>query len=230
MLFFLKFNKLHAQENELFNTSHDEVRFLYGFSLNIQANRLSIGYINGANLNPDPNLPNNLILSEIYPSIKYALSAGAMCSYKIHKNIYIRSNPQVFISSDKSFYYTTNNKITKLHNLPSTVFNLPFHIKFVSNRDVNFQGYFFLGPKIEFDLSAGSLERKNVDFVQLKPINLGYEAGVGVTFYFPLVNISTELKFSNGFSNLIKQNALPLSQSINNIQTNIISFGFIFED
>ncbi|MCX8473440.1 MAG: outer membrane beta-barrel protein [Sediminibacterium sp.] len=229
-LFFLK--NVRAQQYEVFNTEHDDLNFIFGFSLHIQTNYLLFSYQPGIDLdanNPTP-IGGPKILTQINSDVKSSLSAGFLCSKKLTKHSYIRTNVQIFLSSDKSFNYTINNAKQIFQKLPSTVLNIPFHYKYVSNRDVNFQSYFYAGPKIEFDLSSSSLERKNPDFLQLNPINFGFEAGVGLTWYFPLVNISTEIKFSNGLANLLNRTALPLSQSITNVNANIFSIGLLFED
>ncbi len=226
------FENIQAQQYEIYNTEHEELNYIFGFSLHLQVNYLLFSYQPGVNLdanNPTP-IGGQKILTQLNSDVKASLSAGFLCSRKLTKHSYIRSNPQIFISSDKNFYYTINNETKIFQKLPSTVLNIPFHYKYVSNRDVNFQSYFYAGPKIEFDLSTSALERKNPDFLQLQTINFGYEAGVGLTWYFPLVNISTEIRFSNGLVNLLNRTALPLSQSISNINANIFSIGILFED
>ena len=216
-LFFIVFTC--NSQYELYNTDHDRSKFFVGISLGLQTSELILR----------SNKPANVF--SFQPIAKGSLSVGLLATKKINDNFQFRINPQLLISADRSFTYSINGKEPTIQNLASTILNVPFHIKLQSNRDVNFRSYIFAGPKFDYDFSQISDERKNIDLIQLKGFNWGYEIGIGLTFYLPFMTLSPEIKFSNGLYDIYGSKAnTEILGNVQSIQTKLFLFSLIFED
>jgi hypothetical protein len=87
------------------------------------------------------------------------------------------------------------------------------------------------GLKYDMDLASNSTARNAEDMVKLKRSDYGYEAGIGLNFFFPFVTFSPEIKVSNGLSNIHSRDAnLKYSNVLGNLQSRMITFSIILED
>ena len=94
--------------------------------------------------------------------------------------------------------------------------------------------YVFGGGKADFDLSSTKVS-SSINGAPYKALlngtDLGYEFGLGLSFYLRYVTISPEFKFSYGLVNL-KNNATPeaLMNNIDKINANFIYFTIHLEN
>lgn len=219
-IFFLAVIFLQANaQNELFNTAHDQSKYFFGLSIGFQSSELNVR----------SDKPSNIFST--HPITQTSFAVGLFVTKRLTNNLQIRIDPQILVGGQRSFTYTVNHGPPQYQILPSTILNFPFHIKYLTNRDVNFRAYIFGGPKVDYDFSQTTDKRKDNGLVQLYSINLGYEVGVGITFYWPFMTLSPEIKFSNGLSNLYNSNQFSaVFQNIKSINANVFAFSLIFED
>jgi hypothetical protein len=112
----------------------------------------------------------------------------------------------------------------------SILVGLPVHIKFRSDRIDNFRVYMFAGGKMEYDLASNARARRAEEFVKLKKIDYGIEAGIGFNFYFPVFILSPEIKISNGVTNSHSRDPnLKFSSTIDRLSSRMVVFSLIFE-
>lgn len=114
--------------------------------------------------------------------------------------------------------------------IPSTIVSFPLQMKFNSDRIQNFRVYMLGGVKYDMDLASNANALNADNLIKLKKSYVGYEAGIGFNFYFPVVTIAPEIKVSNGLGNVHSRDAyLKYSNILNQLQSRMITFSLIFE-
>lgn len=108
-------------------------------------------------------------------------------------------------------------------SIESIYMHLPLQLKFKSDRINNFRFYAIGGGKVDIDLAANARSRRRDEFLKVRPMDLGYEIGVGFEFYYPNFIFSPEIKLSQGLLNAqYKDPKIPLSNAIDQINTRTI--------
>lgn len=115
-------------------------------------------------------------------------------------------------------------------NVESILLGIPVQLKLKSDRIGNFRVYMMGGFKVETDLSSKANARNAENFVKLKKMDFGIEAGIGFNFYNKMFIFSPEIKISNGIGNVhSRDESLKYSNVIDRIQSRQIIFSIIFE-
>lgn len=221
---------------------HDTEKFWSGLYIGIITSNHQ--YTRGAGFVPGSNtLPGatNAILSE--PT--FLMHGGIPVTFRIYKNLLFRSGTAIILNSD------INNDYKKNPTPPSTTpvsgkfktspifFQIPIALKYESDRYDFMQyrdamrHYIFAGATLNYDFSTGSVNydnNPNPNPAILKPYNLTYDFGLGLTFTInDFVRISPELKLSYGLNNLIKTGP-TIFNNIDKVTTNYISFSLHIEN
>ncbi len=118
---------------------------------------------------------------------------------------------------------------TEQIKIPSSFIEFPILLKYKGARINNFRPYVILGTSGKYDLA--SLRKINVDEAHLKiaPFDMYLEVGPGFDFYFPYFKFSVELKYSNGFFNLLEDDNSIYSQPIDALKSHSFMLSFHFE-
>ena len=227
--FFFIITAVHAtaQEKEIYREERDNVPYYFG---------LSLGY-NNSYLHTEKHplfLQNDSVLS-VEPGSSGGIALGLLATARLNKRFEARFHPQLILGGSKYLTYvikypTPIEPAIQKKTIPSTIVSFPFQIKFNSDRIHNFRVYMLGGFKYDIDVAsnAGALDAENL--VKLKKTYLGYEAGIGFNFYFPVVTIAPEIKVSNGLTNVHDRDAnLKYSNVLNQLQSRMITFSLIFE-
>lgn len=116
--------------------------------------------------------------------------------------------------------------------IPSTLLNFPISLKYKGMRMHNIRPYLIVGGRATMDL--GSLASKTATSPWDIPIKLYRndiyaEAGVGFDFYFNWFKMSTELKMSYGFNNVLKQDNTIWTDPIDSLKSKVFQFSVTFE-
>lgn len=116
-------------------------------------------------------------------------------------------------------------------NIPSTFVELPFHLKYKSQRLNNFRAYVLTGVNFRIDLASQAKKRRDQSQVQvkLKRNDIYYELGVGFDFYFEWFKFGTEVKMSYGILNILKKEGNIYTDGIDKLSSKIFQFSFTFE-
>lgn len=120
--------------------------------------------------------------------------------------------------------------ITELKTLSSFI-EVPVLLRLKGSRMHNFRPYFVLGTSFKYDLA--SLRKTNPDepHLTLVPFDTYLELGPGFTFYMPYFKLSLELKYSNGFFNVLQRDATNIySQPIDALKSHSFMLSFHFEN
>jgi hypothetical protein len=180
----------------------------------------------------------------ISPVFNNALIMGLSGTLRLNSHFLLRVNPNILISGTKDIFNFTEfpNTTDKYKmNVASTIVNLPIALKLESDR-YNFfkqpefmRHYVFVGMKYDYDFSSskegngvslkGILQTKSYPNL-LNAADFGYEAGLGISFYFPYATISPEIKFSYGLRDMRNPNAAPtiLLNSLDKMTSNFVYF------
>ena len=216
-----------AQLHEVYREDRDIVPYYFG---------LSLGY-NNSYLHPEKHpmfLQNDSVLS-VEPGASGGIALGLLATARLNKRFELRFHPELILGGSKYLTYvikypTPIEPAVQKKTIPSTIVSFPLQMKFNSDRIRNFRVYMLGGFKYDIDVAsnAGALDAE--DLIKLKKTYIGYEAGLGFNFYFPVVTVAPEIKISNGLTNVHSRDAnLKYSYILDQLQSRMITFSLIFE-
>ena len=224
---------LNAQKNEMFQPDHDELPYYLGISIGVGMNKLDIErniFFNNISAN---------FANQLTSAYGRNINLGLTGTLKLTDHFLLRANPMLLIGGTKSFRFSVNSVADQI-DIPSTILSLPLALKMQSNRYNMFgyrrmmRHYVFGGGKVDFDLSSSKQVNsyKGVPYkALLNGTDLGYEFGLGLSFYLRYVTISPEIKFSYGLNNLKDNHSTEaLFNNVNKIDANFIYFTIHLEN
>ncbi len=123
--------------------------------------------------------------------------------------------------------YITEAYIMKIG---TTNIEVPILLKYKAARYNNFRPYVILGACPKYDLSAKKMPTEaEMPKVQLNTFDFCADMGVGIDFYLPYFKLSTELKYSKGFTNILKNDGTAYTTAIDKMTSNMFMFSLHFE-
>ena len=159
---------------------------------------------------------------------------GFIGNRKITNNLDLRLTPSLVFTERKINYsYVMGDPIEKKVN--ATMIDLPLGLKLKSDRLMNFRAYMLGGLKYSIDMASAKKQDNSLvndelsKFVNNQKTFLSYEAGAGMDFYFSFFKMSTELKVSQSFKNLIIQENTAFAQPIDKAKLRHFTFSLFFE-
>lgn len=188
---------------------------------------------------PVPDEFGNPITSELTsisskPTPGFAI--GFIANRKITNRLDLRFTPSLVFSDRKISYTYTDpeaNLIPK--KIQATMIDLPLGLKLKSDRLMNFRAYILGGLKYSIDM-ASAKKQNNAEvrderekYINNKKNFLSYEAGAGMDFYFPFFKMSTEIKVSQSFKNIIVHENTAFAQPIDKAKLRHFTFSLFFE-
>jgi hypothetical protein len=223
-LFCISFlNEAKAQIHIVNMEDHDDKSYYFGLTFGFNQSRHRIKY-SDAFANTDTFL-------SIQPGWGSGLNLGIMGNLRLNKFIDLRLIPSISFAEKKLKYnepLKPNDIADK--SIESIFIHLPLQFKFKSDRIHNFRFYALAGGKFDYDMAANANSRKKDEFLKFKPMDLGYELGFGLEFYYPNFIFSPEIKLSEGLMNQIYiDRSLPLTNAIDQIRTRSIVFSIHLE-
>lgn len=210
-----------AQNNR---DEHDNVPYYFGLSIGTVSSSLNV--IRPQDFLSNPNF------RRVEPVGKKGIELGLSATARLSNHFEVRFNPKLIVGGSMELdYYHRNSDTMEVVQLPQTIFSLPFALKFNSDRIGNMKAYVFLGPKLDINLSANAEEYKKqmaIDNNQppaFRNSYIGYEAGMGISFYMPFAVISPEIRVSNSFqNNHLRDITNPYSDVIDRMSSRMVAF------
>jgi hypothetical protein len=200
-----------AQRHALNMSEHDNKSYYFGLTFGVNFSQYRIKYTQ--------SFVENDSFKKIQPLWSPGFNLGLMGNLRISKFIDLRFVPSLSFA-DKRMIMTFATDSTSERNNESIYMHLPLQLKFKSDRIRNFRFYAMTGAKLDFDLAANARSRRQDEWLKVKPMDAGYELGVGFEFYYPNFIFSPEIKLSQGLSNqLFRDGNIPLSNAIESINT-----------
>lgn len=119
---------------------------------------------------------------------------------------------------------------TTIMKVPSTFIEAPVLLKYKAVRMSNSRFYIIGGANVRYDLNARK-EPNQADgpMVQLELLDVYGELGFGIDWYLPYFKLSTELKYSHGFMNVLKPDNTIYTSPIERMNSKLFMLSFHFE-
>lgn len=223
---------LFSQNYKVINTTSVNIPYLdnkpihWGFTFGINKTDFTI-YKNSQLFNND-----TLSIFGIESNSMPGFFLGPIFNIRIGKYLDLRFLIDISFTQRNFNYYSigsdSTKKITKI-KVPSSFVELPILLKVKGKRLDNVKPYFIVGGAAKYDLA--SMRKMNPDEPHLKiaPFDVYLELGPGMDFYLPYFKFSVELKYSNGFMNLLETDNSIYSQPLDALKSHSFMLSFHFE-
>jgi hypothetical protein len=216
----------------------DEERFNWGYSFQYISSEYKIWKNTSwrTPLKDLSGLPITEELSSISSKPSSGFAIGFVANMNINNNLDLRSTPSLaFTERNLNYtYYPVPTPTVVTQKVQATMVELPLSLKLKSDRLNNFRGYLLGGVKYSMDIA--SKKNKNVDILNEveKKINnqkmfLSYEAGAGMDFYFGFFKMSTELKVSQSFRDILVHENTIYASPLEKTKLRHFTFSLFFE-
>lgn len=215
-----------AQHQKLQNLPYvDYKAFHFGFTVGFHTQDLRITQSGHQNDNGE------VWFSEI-PNYSPGFSVGLIGDMYLNYYMNLRAIPTLHLGS-KSFVFKEQSSGEEFKtSTRNNYVTLPIQLKFNGGRRDNYRPYLITGVYGSLEIS----QRKN-NPVLLKPLDYGFEIGVGCDFYLPYFKLSPELKFCFGMTDiyeanrddLVDQELMKYPKSISKAVQQMIVLSFNFE-
>lgn len=217
---------LHGQYQHIENQpKFDRKKFHFGFSLGI--NTANFKVIKVGNFHTFDSL---YILDNIKQS---GFNLNIVTDMHLGDNFDVRFLPGlIFAQRNLVYTFYVNNKIsaTTEKQIESTFLQLPWYVKFKSERVNNFRAYVLAGFEYNIDMvSQAKVRNKDKQFVKLKRQDYGYSVGMGTDFYFEMFKWSLEVRMFNGIPNLKVADETIYARSLGSLRSKVFTFSMTFE-
>ncbi|HRO43915.1 MAG TPA: porin family protein [Flavipsychrobacter sp.] len=204
-----------AQRRILNMPEHDDKLYYFGITFGANFSQYRIKYTN--------SFVETDTFKRIQPRWSPGFNLGLMANLRLNKFIDLRFIPSLSFADKKLGFTMSPNDSISNRNIESIYMHLPLQLKFKSDRIYNFRFYGMVGGKFDYDLAANARSRRSDEWLKVKPMDLGYELGVGFEFYYPNFIFSPEIKLSQGLSNQIYHDKnIPLTNAIQELNTRMI--------
>ncbi|MDR0683336.1 MAG: PorT family protein [Dysgonamonadaceae bacterium] len=220
------FCNLSAQKQKVKNQPYGDQK-LYHFGISIGLNYQDILLIN----NGIPTQSGETWFATI-PNYSPGFSVGLISDLYLNPYMNLRFTPMLHFG-DKIFEFVEpKTKQNFKTSIRSNYVTVPLDLKIRSLRLNNYRPYIITGAYAAIDMG-----RKPDEAVYLKAIDYGLSIGLGCDFYFPIIKVIPELRFSFGLVDIFNHNRTDLtdeslrkySDSISKGTTRMISLILNFE-
>lgn len=182
--------------------------FHYGFSFGVHQQSIKLpnsGYI-------DPETGQQWFVSN--DKFDPGFTVGLIGEWRINSNLAFRVLPTMhFVNKHLTFREVTTG-LREYQDLKSTFISLPLNLKIAAPRHNNYRPYVTAGINATYDLTTK--EQANI---ATKPLSLAFEIGLGCDYYLPFFKFCPELKFSFGFTDVLKTDRSKLTDKSKEIFT-----------
>jgi len=133
------------------------------------------------------------------------ININLITSLNLSKYLDLRCTPGIqFSQRDVKVTKKGSNAEIWDAKVESVYFEMPFLLKYRSERVNNYAPFLVVGVAPKFDLTGGEIENWKPVKRLVKSFDLFPELGFGVDFYTQKVKVTTELKFSVGILNVFR--------------------------
>lgn len=157
---------------------------------------------------------------------------GIVSNFRLGRNLDFRVIPTLSLAERRVLYTLNDNTILTDENkkIESTFIELPFAIKYKSERYNNMRSYIITGFKPSIDLaSQRNIDDEGLEIVKIKKNDFSYEIGLGFDFYLPYFKFSPEIKANFGIPNVLVDEENIYSGSIKSMKTRGFTVSLTFE-
>jgi hypothetical protein len=134
--------------------------------------------------------------------------------------------PEVAFYEQRVRYQYTNETFEDAI-IESTMVELPFLLKYKSERRGNIRMYMIGGVKPGIEASGKKDQIK--EELEISKFNVSLEAGFGFDLYYPLFKFSPELRFSRGMVDILDNRTNDFGVPLRRVNTNTITLYLLFQ-
>lgn len=177
----------------------DFKRFHYGFTL-------GVNYMDYEMTLKQRAVGNDVLLSEL-SAIKPGFTVGVIGEMRLNNSFSLRFTPG-FVFGSREISYTNELEKTVLKTSSSSVLlQTPILIKYFAKRRGNIRGYLIGGVAPKYDIITKKIinPSKGV-FYRTNPWDFSIDLGLGFDWYLEYFKLSTELRVSIGFVDVLNHN------------------------
>jgi hypothetical protein len=168
------------------------------------------------------------VRSEVQPGY----NIGIVSNLRLSDHFDFRILPS-FASTERILYFTvddnTTGRVVEIERkIQSSFIEVPFLLKFKSERVGNYRMYVLGGGKYNLDLAS----KKDVlddRFFKINNTDLSYELGFGIDFYFEFFKFSPQIKASWGFADMLIQDDTFFVDGITRLESRALLISLNFE-
>jgi hypothetical protein len=173
-------------------------------------------------------------LNSISSKASQGFGLGFVVDLRLTSNVNLRLTPSLSFTDRLVDYKYANSAMDIQKKVSSTMADLPLGIKLKSDRRRNFRAYVLGGVKYSVDIISKSKKDDTGNIATekfLKNLNsfITYETGIGFDIYFEPFKMSPEIKLSNSFRNVLKQDNNPYSAPLDKLFLHSLQFSLFFE-
>lgn len=163
---------------------------------------------------------------------------GIVTTLKLfHPVVRLRFIPTLSFQERIVKYYSVNPDPTATKDLyneervNSTNLDFPLMLQFRTLRYNNFASYVLFGAQYSYDLQSleKSSQNFNDPFIKIKANDFQGQVGGGLEFFAPYFKFGLELKYSQGFSNVLIQDKTTVSKPLDQLFNKVLWISLIFE-
>ncbi len=154
----------------------------------------------------------NFILNDSFNIIQglagSGLNVSMLANMKLGDNFDFRFLPG-FSFVDRKLYILELDGVTEqTRDIESVLIQMPFQVRFKSDPFNDMRVYVMGGVKYSYDVATNARIRKEQAnrLILISPHDFSIEVGGGFQFFFPFFIFSPEIKYSQGFGNILIYN------------------------
>jgi len=159
---------------------------------------------------------------------------GFVGNRKITNHLDLRLTPSLAFT-DRKINYTYAVGDLNEKKITSTMIDLPLSLKLKSDRLMNFRAYMLGGIKYSINMTSSKKQNnatvldEREKYINNKKSFLSYEVGAGMDFYFGFFKMSTELKVSQSFKDILVHENTIFASPIEKAKLRHFTFSLFFE-
>lgn len=204
----------NAQEEKMNNPEHDTKPYYFGISVGLNFSQY--------HLEQSKYFIDYDTVMNITPYWKPGFHLGILGNLRLGSFVDLRAIPS-FVLREQALRYQLRKDSVINTSFESILFSMPIEFKFKSDRQTNFRFYVCAGGKIDYDFNANSRSKRPDEPLKVKPLDYGYNLGLGFEFYYPNFIFAPEIKVSNGLGNSLSNNSDEITnKALNRITTRMI--------
>jgi hypothetical protein len=214
----------YGQKARVLNQStHDDRAIHFGFCLGLNSMSFEVrpSYQN--------YLKDSLIPGVNKPGMGFHIQV--ISNYRLGNYFDLRFLPGVAFGQRQINFYKNNQLYSDRHKLESNFLEFPLLIKYKAKRLNNVRPYIITGGNVRYDLAKTFSEDDQI-YIDLRNLDIYYEAGTGMDFYLPYFKMSIEIKLSYGILNALSPHSTShpeFQNSIEKLNSKIWMLSFHFE-
>lgn len=213
---------LKAQKNLV---KHDKKKIHFGISMSMLRSQFSI--------DRSAEFINNDTIIGVTSPVSSGFGLAIVSNLKLNSHLDLRVIPGISLYEKQLDYdrIELDEQVIADEKIESIILSMPVNLKFKSDRFFdNFRFYVLTGGRFDYDMASNAKKQRADDIVKLKAFDIAGEVGFGFEIYFPMFIFKPEVKFSQGFLNVLAPTQqLNSSEVLNSLRSRMITFSFQFE-